>query len=160
MKNKQFKFFQQPFTDHRGLSLIEVLIALVIFSVGILGVAMMQVRSTAAVTTAGNVSANVAVSVDQIEKLLTLDYNDSRLASGNIVPLQSADQIDNDEDGLIDENNETGFVTLFWSVSEVTPKAGSDLYSYKTVTVTVNRKTPYGNKFMTLQRNIPNIVGD
>lgn len=152
--------FRHRSASSQGVSLIEVLVALVIFSVGILAVALMQIRSTSGIAAAGNVSANVAVSIDQIEKLLTLDYNDNRLTPGTIAPLQDADRIDNDGDGRIDENGETGFISLTVNVTEITPKADSDLYSYKRVIVTVNRNTPSGNKFMTLRRNIPNIIGD
>lgn len=141
-----------------GFTLIEVLVGIAIFSVGILGVATMQIHATSSTTTAGNVSANVAVTVDQVEKLMALDYDNADLAVGTVIPSQDDDLIDNDGDGEIDETGETGHITASWDVSETVPKAGSDLYNYKTITVRINRNGPSGS-FLTLQRSIPNIVG-
>jgi prepilin-type N-terminal cleavage/methylation domain-containing protein len=141
-----------------GFTLIEVLVGIAIFSVGILAGALMQIRATSSTTTAGNVSANVAVTVDRIEKLMALGYDDADLAIGTVTPSQDDDLIDNDGDGEIDETGETGHITASWDVSETVPKAGSDLYNYKTITVRINRDGPSGS-FLTLQRSIPNIVG-
>ncbi len=149
-------------TSESGFTILEILISLVIFSVGILGVALMQIHATSNNTTAGVVSANSAQSVDRVEKLLGMawDYENAFLTPGTVTPGPEVDSIDNDEDGLIDEEGETGHVSITWDVVETVPKAGSDIYNYKTVTVTITRQTSKGPKFMTLERNIPNIVGD
>ncbi len=159
----QIDTINRPRSAEDGFTLMEILIALVVFSVGILGVAGMQITASSSSTTAGVVSANVAQSVDRVEKLLSMawDYDNPLLAPNTTIsPDPEADFIDNDEDGQVDELGETGHVSITWDVLETVPKAGSDTYSYKTVTVTITRQTPKGPKSMILVRNIPNIVGD
>jgi len=143
-----------------GFTIIEILIALAIFSIGVLGVAALQIQSTSSTAKAGNITTNLRLAEDRIEKLTSLSYNDPRLVEGTTTLDQDVDLIDNDADGEIDEEDETGFITATWNVEEITPKAGSDLYNYKKVTVTIQRDGPNSGDDVILQRNIPNIVGD
>jgi prepilin-type N-terminal cleavage/methylation domain-containing protein len=53
--------------DSLGFTLIEVLIAMTIFAVGILGVAAMQLTSVRGNTSAGNVTANTFIGEDRVE---------------------------------------------------------------------------------------------
>ena len=66
----------------RGFTLIEVLIAMAIFSIGILGVGTMQIRSTE-----GNTSARIRTEAstwaqDRVETLMLLSYGDVLLSTG------------------------------------------------------------------------------
>ncbi len=66
----------------RGFTLIEVLIAMAIFSIGILGVGTMQIRSTS-----GNTSARIRTEAsvwaqDRVETLMLSSYNDAPLNPG------------------------------------------------------------------------------
>jgi prepilin-type N-terminal cleavage/methylation domain-containing protein len=164
-----------------GFTLIEVLISVAIFSIGVLGVSMMQIHSSASISMAGKMSDNLDNLTDQIEKLIAVKYDDVRLAVTDVydpnepdkplanydvppyIPALDADLIDNDGDGIIDEADEadadnTSFVTVRWWVTETNPKAGSLLYNYKTVTIRIERGGP-GGSFLTLQRYIPRTVG-
>ncbi|MDY6790177.1 MAG: prepilin-type N-terminal cleavage/methylation domain-containing protein [Thermodesulfobacteriota bacterium] len=70
----------------RGYTLIEVLIALAIFSIGILGVGTMQIRSTG-----GNTGARISTEAsiwgqDLVETLMLRPYSDALLTPGNHPP--------------------------------------------------------------------------
>ena len=70
----------------RGFTLIEVLIAMAIFSIGILGVGTMQNRSTI-----GNTSARIRTEAsiwgqDLVETLMLRPYSDALLTAGNHPP--------------------------------------------------------------------------
>jgi len=70
----------------RGFTLIEVLIAMAIFSIGILGVGTMQISSTS-----GNTSARIRTEAsiwgqDLVETLMLRPYTDPLLTPGNHPP--------------------------------------------------------------------------
>jgi len=66
-----------------GYTLIEVLIALAIFAIGILGVATMQISSTNGNTSARKYSEASEIGQGQIESLMALPY--ANVADGNLV---------------------------------------------------------------------------
>ena len=68
------------FGDFRGLSLIEIMVALALFSVGILAVASMQSVSMKSIVSAKRKIFNAVAASGQIERLLSLPYDDPQLA--------------------------------------------------------------------------------
>jgi prepilin-type N-terminal cleavage/methylation domain-containing protein len=68
---------------HHGFSLIEVLIAMAIFSIGILAVGAMQISSTNSNAGARIQTEEYTWVVDQIERMTGLDYDHSDLDAGN-----------------------------------------------------------------------------
>jgi prepilin-type N-terminal cleavage/methylation domain-containing protein len=99
-------------SDSRGFTLIEVLMAMAIFSVGILAVGAMQINSANSNTGARIHTEEYTWVVDQIERLTALDYNDANLAAGNRSVVQ-------------------GPYTISWTVVDDSPVAGA-----KGITVT------------------------
>jgi hypothetical protein len=100
---------------------MEVLIAMAIFSVGILAIFSMQITATNSNALARNITENNTAAADKVEELMALAYDDPLLdvgehsiAQGNVSP--DADGIDNDGDGLVDETGETGYVAVSWTV--------------------------------------------
>ena len=85
----------------KGFTLVEILIALTIFAIGILGVASMQVWGLRGNSSAIWHTQAATFAADRIEKLMTVDYAD--LADG------SETQGDNDE------------YTVSWTVSTDDP---------------------------------------
>ena len=63
----------------RGYTLIEILIAMAIFSIGILAVGAMQINSANSNTGARIHTEEYTWVVDQIERLTALDYDDDDL---------------------------------------------------------------------------------
>lgn len=66
--------------NQRGLTLVEIMIALAIFSIGILAVATMQVVSMKAVSKSHLSLRNSVAAAAQIESLLMLPYDSKDLA--------------------------------------------------------------------------------
>lgn len=62
-----------------GFTLIEVMVAMVIFAVGILGVAKMQISAINGNAAALKITEKYAVASNQIERLMTLPYTHSDL---------------------------------------------------------------------------------
>ena len=121
--------------NHQGFSLIEVLIAISIFSIGILAIASMQSTSIDNSSSAMMQTEMSAWAADRIETLIALPYSDAALDPGTYgsAVSQSTDGIDNDWDGNIDEIGEAGTLnTITWTIQEDTP-----INNTKTITVTV-----------------------
>ena len=98
----------------RGFTLIEVLIAMAIFSVGMLAVGAMQITSTNSNASARIHTEEYTWVVDQIERLTALDYDLGDLTAGDHSVVQ-------------------GPYTVSWTVVDDTPVAGA-----KRITVTAD----------------------
>jgi type IV pilus assembly protein PilV len=63
-------------TDSKGFTLVEILFALTIFALGILGVASMQVAAMAGSSKAAGDTEAATWAVDKMEELMSTDYDD------------------------------------------------------------------------------------
>ena len=108
--------------SERGFTLIEVMIGMVIFAIGILSVAAMQTNAIRGNTSANKTTRAFTWCNDRIEFLKSLPYTDAQLIAGaypQTMPASENDAIDNDYDGVIDEAGETGQVNLTWTITDV-----------------------------------------
>lgn len=125
---------QQRHND-AGFTFIEVLVALMIFSVGILGIAMMQLWAIWGNSMANHLTEATVFGSDQIEQMLSWNYDDDRLKSTNNNTYTLPDGNNTIADGhQADSDN---FCHAYWQISDNTPVTDS-----KTIDVTVfwNRK--------------------
>jgi type IV pilus assembly protein PilV len=151
-----------------GFTLIEVLIAMAIFSIGILGVAALQSGSIRGNTSARGVTDIAVIATDWLEMLRSLPYDDDALVGGPFgapvthtplpapdgsVPPAATDRIDNNYDGLIDEDNETGPLSIQYTVTTDWP-----IERTKTIEVTVTHDGASVRKQVTMQQIIPLII--
>ena len=74
-----------------GFSLIEALIAIVIFVIGILGVYTLQINATQGNTLANRVSASANWSAYAIEEILGMSYDDLPVGGGGSDGLETMD---------------------------------------------------------------------
>lgn len=146
-------------TNSKGFSLIEVLIAMSILSIGILGVAALQIHSIGSTTAAGNLTERLDIAVDRMEKLTSLSYNHPSLSpgehsfeAGNLEPDNQnnlGDGLDNDRDGIIDEPGEIGTNTISWQIRDNQPVVNT-----KTIIITVRSRSARGFKQYSLSQVI------
>ena len=128
--------------NQRGFTLVEVLMAMAIFLIGILAVLMMQIKAIDTNSSARNVTENYTWAMDKIEKLLALDYTAADLSSGDHSIeagsfTQATDGIDNNANGQIDESGESGQIYISWFVQDDYP-----VEDIKSVRVTVSHRRP------------------
>jgi type IV pilus assembly protein PilV len=128
---------EKTYTDHTttsiktlkrqdGFTLIEVLIALTIFAVGLLAVAAMQNSAILMNSKAGKLSNLSTWGMDKIEELSALPYNDPWLQTAGNPP--GTDSAGNTHRQVSDD----GYYTTTWTVSDDNP-----LTNIKKITVTV-----------------------
>jgi type IV pilus assembly protein PilV len=106
--------------DIKGFTLIEVLIVLAIFSIGILAVAAMQMTSTKGNASARRITEATALAENQIENLMQVSYDHADLNTATNP-----------------HGSTQGPYTINWNVTEVDLDADGTNDS-KTVDVTVN----------------------
>lgn len=125
-------------SHQQGFTLMEVLIAIAIFSIGMLAVGSMQITAINTNAKSRNSTTVVTYAKDKAEELMALDYEHADLDADPAVnphtPAADVDGIDNDEDGQIDELGEAGQVSITWNVIDDLPIAGT-----KSIRVTVVR---------------------
>jgi type IV pilus modification protein PilV len=81
-------------SNQSGYTLIEVLVALAIFSIGLLGIASMQIHSLNGTGAASEGTNEMTWAADRMEQLLSLPFTDSDLSqTAGFVEADSADPI-------------------------------------------------------------------
>lgn len=108
-------------SGEKGYTLIEVMIAIAIFSIGILAAWALQNSATRGNTVARNLTIAAACASDRLEQLIQLPYAHADLLVGAHTPAQTTDGIDNNFDGEIDEAGESGPLGITWLVTDDTP---------------------------------------
>ncbi len=106
--------------NNRGFTLLEVLFALAIFSIGILAIAGLQISSINGNSSARMQTEATTLAVDRLEQLSARPYNHADLDPNNN-PHQAT----------------SGSYTIVWNVSDDVPMAET-----KTINITVTAANP------------------
>jgi type IV pilus assembly protein PilV len=123
--------------NEHGLTMIEVMIAIAIFSIGILATMALQTGSTRGNTKARYLTSASTYAADRLERLVQLPYTHADLTGGLHSPALDADGIDNNFNGAVDEPGESGPLQLTWQVTDDSP-----IVRTKTVRVDVVWRDP------------------
>ncbi|MFC1823194.1 prepilin-type N-terminal cleavage/methylation domain-containing protein [Thermodesulfobacteriota bacterium] len=118
--------------EDKGFTILEVLFAVSILSVGLLALASMQVSSIRGNAFAGNTSLGTTWGTDRIEKLINLaneDYNDSLLVDSDG---DGDGGLDDATDATADHKDTQGDYSIYWNIS-----SNSLINNTKTVNVIV-----------------------
>ena len=121
--------------EQKGFTIIEVLVAISILTVGLLAVASMQVSAIRGNHMSDNVTIAVALAEEKMEQLLNLDYGDTDLkdsVTGNNANLSSILSIDHEESNIDETGAAGGHFRRIWNIADSTP-----ITNNKTITVIV-----------------------
>lgn len=122
--------YQKHIND--GFTLLEVIVAISVLSIGILAVASMQIGAIQGNSFAGHVTGGTTWAQDKLEELMALPYEDPWLeAAGNPPGLDSAGNTH--EEVNYEEVNSP--YTIRWNVTDNNP-----LPNTKLITVTAARQ--------------------
>ncbi len=98
--------------DEKGFTLVEVLVAIAVLTIGILAMQMMQGQSIDSNSTSGNISEKSMLAAAQIEQILNLPYNDPLLADTD------GDGTDQDKNGDgIDDDDDTNLSVTSYDIT-------------------------------------------
>jgi type IV pilus assembly protein PilV len=124
MKNIRKVFSKKKVCDNQsGFTLLEVLIGISILTIGLLGVAQMQIMGIQGNYFSGNTTTALTLAEEKMEDLLGKGYTHAELTSGNHP----------DANNPIDETGQAGGIySRTWNVTDNTP-----ITNTKTVTVSV-----------------------
>lgn len=135
MYQKNRNLFKNSGSNEHGFTFIEVVIAMAIFSIGILGVAAMQTTAAGGNSSARRVTNIANVAADHVERLISLPYNHTCLNNGNHNGPVAPDYLVN------------------WTVTNNTPLTGT-----KTLRVTVRARAIDTQKTVTIQQIKADII--
>jgi type IV pilus assembly protein PilV len=111
----------------QGWTLIEILVAIVVLTVGLLAVGTMQISAIRGNFMGGNTSIGLTLASQKMEDLLNRDYNDDDLAAG----VHQEDVSDSGVEGT------GGFYLRRWNITDMT-EGPDDWPRMKEITVTVS----------------------
>lgn len=111
----------------KGFSLVEILVGMFIFSIGMLGVIALMVATIRGQSQSGRFTEAIQLATNRVERIMMLDYDHADLTDK-----QSLGQPGYGEAGLASKNAATadgtatglgrnGAYTIYWNVAEDTP---------------------------------------
>jgi len=77
------KFIHSIVQNTKGFSLLEVLMGVTVFMIGMLGVTALNISSLKSNTFSGNMSEAVIIAGDRLEILMARDFGDASLTEGD-----------------------------------------------------------------------------
>jgi len=113
--------------DEKGLTLLEVLVAMVVLSLGLLALAKMQITAIQVNAISGRLTQGTAIAQDKVEQLMALPYADAKLD----------DQTPVGEFTTYTETRPAQGYTITWTVDQDTPAVGVK---------TINLKVTWSNR--------------
>ncbi|MBN1906742.1 MAG: prepilin-type N-terminal cleavage/methylation domain-containing protein [Deltaproteobacteria bacterium] len=128
--------------EQKGFTILEVLIAISILTVGLLAVASMQVSAIRGNHLSSNVTCALALAEDKMEYLLGIDYNDASLQ--DIIPGNNANldttttgSVDYEELNIDETGSPGGRYRRITNIANHNPATNDPIINNKAITVIV-----------------------
>ncbi len=143
-----------PTTSQAGFTLVEVMVAVTVFAIGILSINIMQTASITGNSTARGITEASTWGSDQIEQILGWSYTDARLTDSNTIG--TAGFLGNNAvaaDAATSDGSTTssdGAYTIIWNVADNVPTTD-------TKTIEINVIRPNSTKPVTFMYVKPKI---
>lgn len=114
-------------TNQKGFTLLELLIALVILAIGLLGLAGLHITAIKGNVSGFKLSTASAIAQERIEELKALDPASAALSAGihNDVPVTVQGRAYNRSYTIQDNTPVTGISTILFTISWVEPGTGT-----------------------------------
>ena len=149
----------KPFANQNGFSLIEVMIAMAVFAIGILGISSMQTKATNSTSIARVSTEQNAFAVAQMEQFSGASFDALPDGNGDLTP----DQINNltglglaDARSDTDENGEIYYITVDGAYGLDCAVAEDEVIdNTKTLTLTVTDLRRGDNRDLILRYVVP-----
>ncbi len=109
-----------PEIRQRGFTLIETMVAIAVLSLGLLGIASMQLTAVRDNTGANRMTESGTLAQDKLEELMALPYDDPWLEEAGNPP-------DLDSDGNTHQEVGPAGYTIEWEVTDDTPDPNTKL---------------------------------
>lgn len=108
-------------SNEKGFTLIEILIAITVFAIGILAVGEMQIMAIKGNYFANDLTKATTLAQDKIEELISLFYADSLLDDTNANGKAGLDNTDTAADHNDPNNPVDGRYNIFWNIARNCP---------------------------------------
>ena len=111
----------------KGFTMIEVMIALVILAVGLLGVASLQVSAIKGNNLSDNITSALTLAEDKMEELLGLDYDNPELkdlvkTNNDDLDIIDSEMIDREELNINESGKaNSGHFRRIWNIADNIP---------------------------------------
>lgn len=136
----------------KGFTILEVLFAISILSIGILAVASLQASAIRGNDFAGSTTDGTTWAADKMEKLAALAFDDYSNSNLQDTDGDGDSGIDHAATGTADHNETQGNYTIFWNISD-----NSLINNTKTVNVIVNWTNHGVQKSVSMRYVVPRI---
>ena len=117
-----------------GYTLIEVMVAMVVFAVGILAAASMQTTAVGGNSVAYDITNTVTVASNQLEYLAALPWDHDDLVD---TTADGATGLEDNTAASADHNRVEGDFTIYWNIADNSPMA--NMKTVRVIVVTPRR---------------------
>jgi type IV pilus assembly protein PilV len=143
---------KQSITQQEGFTLLEVLVAVSIFTIGILSANIMQISSIKGDSTASRITTSSNWAAGRVEQLIGSGYANIIDTNGDgAAGMDYTDTVGEPADGT--DTSPDGVYQIFWNVND-----GQDVTNVKAVRVITRWSDRGGQRTLTLNYSIPEII--